>query len=139
MIQELSIKIKDGGLTHTISIDTDIDGNLPYDLVCAIEKVFNLTRVNTNTVIEQLLDTYGLPERFKQKNDTEKPSYVIRHSADNIPCVNRAIYVVFEDDDKKSFIINDISSDSDWLKYAKDNKVKEWCYLNEVLKEGYKI
>lgn len=139
MIQELSIKIKDGGLTHTISIDTDIEGNMTYDLACAIEKVIELTKVNPDMVIGPLVEAYDMLERFKEKDDMEEPCYVTWHSADNIPCVNRAIYIVFEDDDAKPFIINDIYSDSDWLAYAKDKKVKEWCYLNEVLKESYKI
>ena len=139
MIQELSITIKDGGLTHTISIDTGIEGNLPYDLACAIEKVVDLTKVNPDMIIEELVATYRLPERFKQQDDTDEPTYVTWHSADNIPCVKQAIYIVFDDNGKKPFIINDIYQDSDWLAYAKEFKVKEWCYLNEVLKEGYKI
>ena len=62
MIQEISIKIKNSGLTHTISIDTDIDGNLPYDLADAFIEVIRLTNANPNMVIEQLVDEYGLPE-----------------------------------------------------------------------------
>lgn len=139
MIEELNIRIKDGSLTHTISIDTDIDDNMTYDLACAIEKVVDITQLNADMVIEQLVDTYGLPERLEQKDDTEKPTCVTWYRVDNIPCIKRAIYIVFEDDDKKPFIINDIYSDSDWLEYAHDHKVKEWCYLNELLKEGYKI
>lgn len=138
MIQELSITIKDGGLTHTVSIDTDIEGNLPYDLACAIEKVVDITQVNTDMVIEQLVDTYGLPERLKQQDDTEKPYYVTWHQSDVVPNVKEPIYVVFEDD-KEPFIINDIYKDSEWLEYTKEAKVKEWCYLNDLLKEGYKI
>lgn len=139
MIQDLSILIKDDGLTHIISIDTDIEGNMTYNFACAIEKVIDLTKVNPDMVIGPLVEAYDLSERFKQQDDTEEPTCVTWHSADNIPCVKRAIYVMFEDDDKKPFIINDIYSDSGWLEYAENNKVKEWCYLNDMLKEGYKL
>ena len=62
MIEEISIILKDGGLTHTISINTDIDDNLPYDLADAFSEVIRLTNVNPNMDIEQLVDEYGLPE-----------------------------------------------------------------------------
>ena len=62
MIEEISIILKDGGLTHTISINTDIDDNLPYDLADAFSEVIRLTNANPNMVIEQLVDEYGLPE-----------------------------------------------------------------------------
>ena len=61
MIQYIFINIKNGGLTHTISIDTDIDGNLPYDLAEAFVEVIRLTDVNPDMVVEQLLNEYGLP------------------------------------------------------------------------------
>lgn len=62
MIEEISIILKDGSLTHTISINTDIDDNLPYDLGDAFIEVIRLTNANPNIVIEQLVDEYGLPE-----------------------------------------------------------------------------
>lgn len=139
MIEELNIRIKDGSLTHTISIDTDIDDNMTYDIACAIEKVVDLTQVNADMVIEQLVDTYGLPERLEQKDDTDNPYYVTWHQSDIVPNVKEPIYVVFEDDGEKPFIINDIYKDSEWLEYTKEAKVKEWCYLNDLLKEGYKL
>lgn len=137
MIEELSIRIKDGGLTHTISIDTDIDGNLPHDIACAIEEVVHLTSVNPEIIIEQLVEVYGMPESLK-KSTYENIEYVTWHKPDVVPNVKEPIYVVFEDD-KEPFIINDIYKDGEWLEYTKEAKVKEWCYLNDLLKEGYKI
>lgn len=63
MIEYISINIKNGGLTHTISIDTDIDSNLPYDLAEAFAEVIRLTNANPNMVVEQLINEYGSPER----------------------------------------------------------------------------
>lgn len=63
MIQELSIKIKDGGLTHIMQIDMDIDSNLPYDLAEAFAEVIRLTNANPDMVVEQLINEYGFPER----------------------------------------------------------------------------
>lgn len=139
MIQELSITIKDGGLTHTISIDTDIEGNMTYDLACAIEKVVDLTKVNPDMVIEQLVDTYGLPERLKQQDDTENPYYVTWHKPDVVPDIKEPIYVVFVDDGERPFVINDIIDHNEWEHFVRDKKPQQWCYLNEVLKEGYKL
>lgn len=139
MIDEISIKIKDGSLTHTINVDTDIDDNLFYDIACAIEKVVDLTKVNPDMVIEQLVDEYGLPERLRQQDDMENPYYVTWHQSDVVPNVKEPIYVVFEDDGEKPFVINDIIDDIQWGHFVRDKNPKQWCYLNEVLKEGYKL
>lgn len=139
MIQELSITIKDGSLTHTINVDTDIDDNLSYDIACAIEKVVDLTKVNPDMVIEQLVDEYGLPERLRQQDDMENPYYVTWHQSCVVPNVKEPIYVVFEDDGEKPFVINDIIDHNEWEHFVRDKKPQQWCYLNEVLKEGYKI
>lgn len=139
MIQYISINIKNGDLTHTISIDTDIDGNLPYDLAEAFSEVIRLTNANPDMVVEQLINEYGLPERLKQQDDTDEPTYVTWHSADNIPCVKRAVYVVFEDDGEKPFVINDIIDHNEWEHFVRDRKPQQWCYLNEMLKEGYRL
>ena len=65
MIEYIFINIKNSGLTHTISIDTDIDGNLPYDLAEAFSEVIRLTNANSDMVVEQLINEYGLPENVK--------------------------------------------------------------------------
>ena len=65
MIQEISIKIKGGGLTHTIQLDTDIADNLPYDLAEAFAEVIRLTNANPDMVVEQLINEYGLSESVK--------------------------------------------------------------------------
>lgn len=60
MIDYIFINIKNSGLTHTISIDTDIDGNLPYDLAEAFIEVIRMTNANPDMVVEQLINEYGL-------------------------------------------------------------------------------
>ena len=65
MIEYIFINIKNGSLTHTISIDTDIDDNLPYNLAEAFSEVIRLTNANPDMVVEQLINEYGLPENLK--------------------------------------------------------------------------
>ena len=60
MIDEISINIKRGGLTHTIQLDTDIADNLPYDLADAFIEVIRMTNANPDRVVEQLINEYGL-------------------------------------------------------------------------------
>lgn len=138
MIHELRFLIKDGGLTHIISIDTDIDGNLPYDLAEAFIEVIRMTNANPDMVVEQLINEYGLPESVKESTH-ENIDYVTWHNSDIVPNAKEPVYVVFEDDSEKSFVINDIIDDNEWEHFVNDKKPKQWCYLNEVLKEGYKI
>lgn len=138
MIQELSITIKDSGLTHTISIDTDIEGNMTYDLACAIEKVVDLTKVNPDMVIEQLVDTYGLAESLKESTH-ENIDDVTWHKPDVVPNAKEPVYVVIDDDGEKPFVINDIIDHNEWEHFVRDKKPQQWCYLNEVLREGYKL
>ena len=71
MIQEISIKIKSGGLTHTIQLDTDMDGNLPYDLAEAFIEVIRLTNANPDMVVEQLISEYGLPKSVNNNSSYE--------------------------------------------------------------------
>lgn len=138
MIQEISIKIKNGGLTHTISIDTDIDGNLPYDLAEAFSEVIRLTSANPNMVVEQLINEYGLPESLKESTH-DNIDYVTWHNSDIVPNAKEPIYVVFDDDGEKPFVINDIIDDIQWGHFVRDKKPKQWCYLNKVLKERIKL
>lgn len=65
MIQEISITIKNRGLTHTIQLDTDMDSNLPYDLAEAFIEVIRMTNANPDMVVEQLINEYGLSESVK--------------------------------------------------------------------------
>jgi hypothetical protein len=138
MIQEISINIKNDGLTHIIQLDTDMESNLPYILAEAFDEVIRLTSVNPNIVIEQLVAKYGLPESLKE-SDQKNNDYVTWHKPDVIPIINEPICVVFDDDSEKPFVINDIIDDNEWEHFVNDKKPKQWCYLNEVLKEGYKI
>lgn len=59
MIDEISIKIKNGSLTHTIQLDTDMNSNLPYDLAEAFIEVIRMTNANPDMVVEQLINEYG--------------------------------------------------------------------------------
>lgn len=138
MIQELSFLIKDGSLTHSIGIDIDIEENLPYDIASAIEEVVHLTSANPKMIIEQLVDEYGMPESLKESTH-DNIDYVTWHNSDIAPNAKDPIYVVFEDDGEKPFVINDIIDDIQWGHFVRDKKPKQWCYLNEVLKEGYKL
>ena len=138
MIEYIFINIKNGGLTHTISIDTDIDGNMPYNLAEAFAEFIRLTNANPNIVIEQLVDEYGMPESL-QESTHDNIDYVTWHNSDIVPNVKEPIYVVFEDDGEKPFVINDIIDHNEWEHFVRDKKPQQWCYLNEVLKEGYKI
>lgn len=138
MIQDIRIEIKNGGLTHTIQIDTDIDSNLPYNLAEAFSEVIRLTYSNPNIVIEELVAKYGLPESLKQ-SIRENIDYVTWHKPDFVPNIKEPIFVVFEDDSEKPFVINDIIDDNEWEHFVNDKKPKQWCYLKEVLKEGVKI
>lgn len=138
MIEYIFINIKNGDLTHTISIDTDIDDNLPYDLAEAFIEVIRLTNANPDMVVEQLINEYGLPESLKESTH-DNIDYVTWHNSDIVPNAKEPIYVVFEDDGEKPFVINDIIDDIQWGHFVRDKKPKQWCYLNEVLKEGYKL
>ena len=138
MIQELSITIKDGGLTHTISINTDIENNMAYDLSEAIIEVIRLTSVNPSLVVENFIDEYGLPDSVKDRSSKDE-EYVTWHSADIAPQVNKAVYVKFNDDNKAPWVIGNIFYEKQWADFVDTHGAKEWCYLNEVLKEGYKI
>lgn len=138
MIDEIRINIKNGSLTHTISIDTDIDGNLPYDLAEAFVEVIRLTNANPDMIVEQLVDEYGMPESL-QESTHDNIGYVTWHNSDIVPNAKEPIYVVFEDDGEKPFVINDIIDHNEWEHFVRDRKPQHWCYLNEVLKEGYKI
>lgn len=138
MIDEISIKIKSGGLTHTIQLDTDIDSNLPYDLAEAFTEVIRMTNANPDMVVEQLINEYGLSESVKERS-LKYDDYVTWHRTDIAPQVDKAVYVKFEDNSKAPWVIGNIISEENWVSFVGTHGAKEWCYLNEVLKEGYKI
>lgn len=135
---EISINIKNRGLTHIIQIDTDIESNLSYNLSEAFAEVIRLTYANHNIVIDELVAKYGLSESLKQSTH-ENIDYVTWHNSDIVPNAKEPIYVVFEDDGEKPFVINDIIDDIQWGHFVREKKPKQWCYLNEVLKEGVKL
>lgn len=71
MIQEVSINIKSGRLTHTIHIDTDMENNLPYNLAEAFSEVIRLTSANPNMVIEQLEYKYDFARKCENHSDSK--------------------------------------------------------------------
>lgn len=137
-MDEIRIIIGNGRLTHTIYLDTIAEGNLPYDLAEVFSEVIRITNANPDMVVEQLINEYGLPESLKESTH-DNIDYVTWHNSDIVPNAKEPIYVVFEDDSEKPFVINDIIDDNEWEHFVNDKKPKQWCYLKEVLKEGVKI
>lgn len=138
MIQELSIKIKNGGLTHTISIDTGIEGNLTYDLSEAIIEVIRMASANPEMVVGHIINEYGLPERFKN-NASEGIESIDLFEPHIVPKPNKKVLIIYNDDYKAPLIVNDIIDRTSWNQFIGVNKIKQWCYLNDALKEGYKL
>ena len=138
MIQELSITIKDGGLTHTISVDTDIASNLTYDLSEAIIEVIRMASAHPDIIIEHLIDEYGLPDSAKELANQED-SEVIWYEPYVVPNIREKVLIVYDDVDRAPIIVNSIIDSAHWNIFISNNKVKQWCYLKDALKEGYKL
>lgn len=138
MIQELSITIKNGGLTHTISIDMDIAGNLPYDLSEAIIEVIRMASAHPGIIIEHLIDEYGIPDSVKEFA-IQEDSEVIWYEPNVVPNVKEKVLIVYDDVDSAPIIVNSIIDNDYWNRFINDHKVKQWCYLKDALKEGYKL
>lgn len=134
MIQDISIKIKNGDLTHTISIDTDIDGNLPYDLAEAFAEVIRLTYANTNMVIEELVAKYRLPESVQIVGDSENENNKrIWHDASEEPIYDGALLGVNSDGVS---IYKWCNQEGSWESFAKYCVLKRWAYINDLLPKG---
>ena len=134
MIQEISINIKNGGLTHAISIDTDIDDNLPYDLAEAFAEVIRLTNANPNMVIEELVAKYGLPESMQIVNDSENENNKrIWHDASEEPIYDGALLGVNSDGVS---IYKWCNQEGSWEFFAKYCVLKRWAYINDLLPKG---
>ena len=136
MKQDISIIISDGDLTRTISFESN--DNLPYNMADVIKEVVHITSANPEIIIEELVDEYGLPDIVKDRS-SKNEEYVTWHRADIAPKVDKAVYVKFEDNSKAPWVINNIISEEDWVSFVGTHGAKEWCYLTEILKEGYKI
>ena len=107
MIEYISINIKNGGLTHTIQLDTDIDSNLPFDLADAFIEVIRMTNANPDMVVEQLINEYGLPETEKNDSVCKADEKVIAnlvkideddsiwHDVSEEPNMNRSLWLFY--------------------------------------------
>lgn len=134
MIDYIFINIKNGDLTHTISIDTDIDGNLPYNLAEAFAEVIRLTYANTNMVIEELVAKYRLPESVQIVGDSENENNKrIWHDASEEPIYDGALLGVNSDGVS---IYKWRNQEGSWESFAKYCVLKRWAYINDLLPKG---
>ena len=134
MIEYVFINIKNGDLTHTISIDTDIDSNLPYDLAEAFAEVIRLTNTNPNMVVEELVAKYGLPESMQIVGDSENENNkIIWHDTSDNPDAGKSILVMFKSGDLTSWNVRDVA---DMNFNFKASNVERWAYINDLLPKG---
>lgn len=60
----LKISYKMGSMNVELSVETDFDhSNLPYDLADLFAKIMNDSHVNTDMVIENLINEFGYQEK----------------------------------------------------------------------------
>ena len=129
MIQEISIKIKNGDLTHTISIDTDIDGNLPYDLAEAFAEVIRITNANPDMVVEQLINEYGLPESVNNNSSYEADKVkIVWHDVAEEPEAGNWILI------RKKDYYKYVGPSMSWDDIKSNYDFSEWAYANDLAK-----
>ena len=129
MIDEISIKIKSGGLTHTISIDTDIDGNLPYDLADAFIEVIRMTNANPDMVVEQLINEYGLPESVNNNSSYEADKVkIVWHDVAEEPEADKWILI------RKNDYYKYVEPTMSWDDIKSNYDFSEWAYANDLAK-----
>ena len=129
MIDEISINIKRGGLTHTISIDTDIDGNLPYDLADAFIEVIRMTNANPDMVVEQLINEYGLPENVKNDSVCEADEVkIVWHDVAEEPEADKWILI------RKNDYYKYVEPTMSWDDIKSSYDFSEWAYANDLAK-----
>lgn len=60
----LKISYKMGSVNVELSVETDFEhSNLPYDLASLFAKIMNDSHVNTDMVIENLINEFGYQEK----------------------------------------------------------------------------
>ena len=134
MIQEISIKIKNRGLTHIMQIDTDIESNLHYILAEAFSEAIRLSYANPNMVIEELVAKYGLPESMQTGGDYENENNErIWHDASEEPIYDGALLGVNSDGVS---IYKWCNQEGSWESFAKYCVLKRWAYINDLLPKG---
>lgn len=62
-IENLKARYKMDGINVELSVDIDMDSNLPYDLANLFTKIMNDSHVNTDMVIENLINEFGYQEK----------------------------------------------------------------------------
>lgn len=133
MIQYIFINIKNDGLTHTISVDTDIDGNLPYDLAVAFSEVIRMTNANPDMVVEQLINEYGLPESMQIVSDSENENNKrIWHDASEEPKINQWFLAQIGDDAFDTFIMA-MDKNQTWREWSNGINIKRWAHIIDLL------
>ena len=129
MIDEISIKIKSGGLTHTIQLDTDIDSNLPYDLADAFIEVIRMTNVNPDMVVEQLINEYGLPESVNNNSSYEADKVkIVWHDVAEEPEADKWILI------RKNDYYKYVEPTMSWDDIKSNYDFSEWAYANDLAK-----
>ena len=133
MIQEISIKIKSGGLTHTIQLDTDIDSNLPYDLADAFIEVIRMTNANPDRVVEQLINEYGLPESVNNNSSYEADKVkIVWHDVAEEPEADKWILI------RKNDYYKYVGPSMSWEDIKSNYDFSEWAYADDFAKIGRK-
>lgn len=62
-IENLKVSYKMDGINVELSVDIDMDSNLPYDLASLFAKIMNDSHVNTDMVIENLINEFEYQEK----------------------------------------------------------------------------
>jgi len=65
MIRDLSINFEEEGLQYFIKVPTEYD-NLPYNLAEAFKEVMEKSNVNSEMVIESLIEHFGYDKLNKE-------------------------------------------------------------------------
>ena len=129
MIDEISIKIKSGGLTHTIQLDTDIDSNLPYDLADAFIEVIRMTNANPDRVVEQLINEYGLSESVNNNSSYEADKVkIVWHDITEEPKAGNWILI------RKKDYYKYVGPSMSWDDIKSNYDFSEWAYANDLAK-----
>ena len=65
VMENFKVSYKMDGINVELSVDKkiDMDSNLPYDLANLFAKIMNDSHVNTDMVIENLINEFGYQEK----------------------------------------------------------------------------
>lgn len=131
MIQEISINIKNRGLTHIIQFDTDTESSFPYNLAEAFTEVVRLTYANPNIVIDELVAKYGLPESMQIVGDSENENNkMIWHDTSYEPRCHELLLGVGSDGVN---LYKWINQEDSWESFVNCFGLKKWSYISDLL------